>query len=194
MRPGFSVSLLLTDRRVVVVGSGAGADDRADRLARARAEVVRITAEDYTPDRLEGAFLVMAHSDDDELDRRIARDARAAGALAYAHDQPAISDFAMPALARRGPLSVAIATSAVAPSLARQLRRELQAMLDRAGQAIDQLIERMARARAIPEAAERRQHLAELAASLRLTGEIQVHHSVPDPPLPTNAPRDNDMS
>lgn len=182
------MTLLLSGRKVVLVGDGPRADERAARLAAAGAEVSRVRPDDYHPGCLQGAAVVMAHSDRDELDRRIAGDARAAGALAYAHDLPDISDFAMPGLARRGPLSLAIATSGLAPSLARQLRRELQRLLDGAGQALDDLLERMIAVRARTEGAERIRRLGELAARLRFTGELAVESSVESSGDPTGDP------
>jgi len=178
----FSVNLLLSGRKVVVVGDGPRSDEREARLATAGAEVCRIHPDDYRPELLRGAVVVMAHSDRDELDRRIASDARQVGALAYAHDLPEISDFAMPGLARRGPLTVAIATSGLAPALARQMRRELQRLLDGAGQAIDQLLERMTEVRAATAGQERRRRLAGLAGRLRFTGAISVAPEVDGSP------------
>lgn len=122
----------------------------------------------------------MAHSDDPALDRRVAADARARGCLCYAHDQPAISDFAMPAVARRGPLALAISTDALAPALARRLRGELQAALDQAGEALDRLVADLTAIRAEMPAATRqarqarRERLLALARRLRLTGRFEV--------------------
>lgn len=174
MLPGFSITLLLSGRKVVLVGDGPRTDERADRLAAAGAEVERVAPDDYHPDRVRGAAVVLAHSDREDLDRRIARDARQAGALAYAHDLPKISDFTMPGLARRGPLTLAISTSGLAPALARQLRRELQRLLDGAGPAIDGLLERLIAVRTVASGAERIRRLTGLAARLRFTGEIAI--------------------
>lgn len=178
MRPALAIGLYLVDKRVVLVGVGAGADERAKRLELARARVVRVLPEAYVRDDISDAFLVMAQSGDSELDRRIALDARDAGVLAYAHDQPEVSDFAMPSVARRGPLTIAIATSATAPALARKLGRELQRMLDAAGASLDQLLSGMASARTASGPA-RYQRLAELADTVRVSGELTID-SQPD--------------
>lgn len=122
-----------------------------------------------------GAFLVVAHGDDPSFDRRVAADARAAGALAYAHDQPDVSDFAFPALARRGPLSLAISTDGVAPALARRMREEIDRLFADIGPALDQLLEDLAahRAGAAP-GQERAERLYRLACRLRFAGRLAV--------------------
>ena len=120
-------------------------------------------------------FLVVADSGDPALDRRIAADARAAGALAYAHDQPAVSDLVFPALARRGPVSLAVTTDGVAPALARRLREEVARLFDEAGPALDALVEELERERAsgTPGAA-RAERLYRLACRLSFAGRLAV--------------------
>lgn len=120
-------------------------------------------------------YLVVAHGDDPALDRRVAADARAAGALAYAHDQPDVSDFAFPALARRGPLSLAISTDGVAPALARRVREEIDRLFADLGPALDQLLDDLAALRASAAAgAERTERLYRLACRLRFAGRLAV--------------------
>src|SRR5688500_3200733 len=107
-RPVLPVSLYLERRAVLLVGDGPLADERAARLDAAGASARRVGAAAYRAEDCAGTFLVLAATGDPALDRRIAADARARGALAYAQDQPAVSDLAMPAIARRGPLTLAI--------------------------------------------------------------------------------------
>ncbi|HUH02583.1 MAG TPA: NAD(P)-dependent oxidoreductase [Kofleriaceae bacterium] len=176
--PALPVSLYVVDRLVVIVGDGPGADERQRRLAAAGARIARIAADAYQPHSLEGAFLVLAHDDDSTLNERVAGDARAAGCLAYAHDRPDLSDLAMPALIRRGPLAIAVSTDGAAPALSRRLRQELEAMFDRAGPAIDALVAELETARAsLPRGARRAQALSQLAARLRVAGEIAIETS-----------------
>jgi precorrin-2 dehydrogenase/sirohydrochlorin ferrochelatase len=77
----------------------------------------------YKPSHLRGAKLVMACTDDRELNRRIAADARATGALVNAADQPEACDFYLPAVVARGDVVVAIGTGGSAPALAASLKR-----------------------------------------------------------------------
>jgi uroporphyrin-III C-methyltransferase/precorrin-2 dehydrogenase/sirohydrochlorin ferrochelatase len=102
---------------------------------------------------------------------RVSREARAVGALVYVMDDPERSDLAMPALARRGPIQVAISTEGTAPALARRLREELERLLDTGGAAFDELLAAMARVR--DERVER-DRLREMASALTIEGRISV--------------------
>jgi siroheme synthase (precorrin-2 oxidase/ferrochelatase) len=177
-RLALAVSLRVSGRGALVVGSGSDAEERTSRLSAAGATVRQVALHEYETDMCGGVFLVVAHSGDAAADRRIAADARAAGALAYAHDQPDVSDLVFPALARRGPLSLAITTDGVAPALARRLREELARVLEHAGDALDRLLDELARERAASApGAARAQRLYRLACRLRIAGHLAV-----DPP------------
>jgi uroporphyrin-III C-methyltransferase/precorrin-2 dehydrogenase/sirohydrochlorin ferrochelatase len=122
-----------------------------------------------------GVFLVVADSGDRELDRRIADEARAAGALAYAHDQPDSSDLVFPALAQRGALSLAITTDGIAPALARRVREEIARLLEEAGPALDRLLDELERARAAEApGASRADKLYRLACRLSFAGRLAI--------------------
>lgn len=174
-RPALTVSLHLAGQRVLLVGADEAADDRAARLVAAGADLVRIDAAGWSAELARGATAVLAHTGDAHLDRRIAADARAAGALAYAHDQPGVSDFALPAVARRGPLTITVATDGRAPALARRLRAELARLLADAGPSLDALLAELQRRRAaLPPGPERAEALRHLADRLRIDGSIVV--------------------
>jgi siroheme synthase (precorrin-2 oxidase/ferrochelatase) len=174
-RPALALSLAIGGRSALVVGSGPAADERASRLRQAGAAVRHVAPSDYRTDMCAGAFLVVAQSGNADLDRRIAADAGAAGALRYAHDQPDVSDFAFPALARRGPVTIAISTDGAAPALARRVREELARMLDEAGADLDALIRELEHEREewapSPERADR---LYRLACRLRVAGRLEI--------------------
>jgi len=183
-RPALSVSLYVADRLVIVVGDGPGAKERAARLTAAGARVEQVAAADYLPDRigdrLSGAFAVFAQADP-ELNARVVADGRAAGCLVYGHDLPDLSDLAMPALARRGPIAIAISTDAAAPALARRLRELCQLLLDSGGEALDALVAELEHQRAtLPSGA--RSGLYEIATRLGLRGRLEVADSPPDDP------------
>ncbi|HTE52706.1 MAG TPA: NAD(P)-dependent oxidoreductase [Kofleriaceae bacterium] len=174
-RPALAISLRVSGRAVLVVGAGPGADERTSRMRDAGAEVRAVGPDRYRTDMCSGVFLVVAHGDDPAFDRRVAADASAAGALAYAHDQPDVSDFAFPALARRGPLSLAVSTDGVAPALARRMREEIQRLFADLGPALDQLLDDLARERATAApGAARAQRLYQLACRLRFAGPLAV--------------------
>ena len=180
-RPALPISLYLSGRSVIVAGDGEGADERQRRLEAAGATVTRVAVADYLPERVAGAFLVVANDGDDEFNRRVAGDARATGAVVYAHDQPDVSDLAMPALIRRGPLAIAISTDAAAPALSRRLREQLQSLIEAAGTAIDRLIDHMIAERAaLAPGSERAKRLYRIASRLRIRGAVEVDDDAGD--------------
>src|SRR5687768_13634039 len=126
-RPALAVSLFVSGRRCLVVGEGAMAAERAGRLSAAGAEVLLLPRAEYRAALLDGVF--MAFCCDASLGPTVSRDARARGVLVYVLDMPDLSDCAMPALVRRGPLQLAVSTDGVSPSLARRLREQLELLL-----------------------------------------------------------------
>ena len=175
-RPALPISLYVTGRRVAVFGDGPGAREREARLLRAGAEVVRLEPGDPGEgDALSGcaAAFIQPDGPPDAACERVAKSARAHGCLVYVHDRPELSDFAMPAIARRGPLQLAISTDAVAPALARRLREQLERLLEAAGDELDALIDRLAtRRRELPS--ERRGELYAEASRLHVAGRIRI--------------------
>lgn len=88
--------------------------------------VVDLVGSHYEEQQLEGRFLVIAATDDVELNSRIARDAEKRGLMCNVVDYPQEGNFILPALVQRGALTLAISTSGKSPALARQLRRDLE--------------------------------------------------------------------
>lgn len=144
-RPTFAypVVLDLRDVSVLVVGAGpiaarkvqglhgAGAQVRVVAMvvsaALDRTTVAELRERPYEPDDLDGVRLVITATGDPVVDARVAADADARGIWVNAADQPADCSFILPAIARRGRLSIAVSTDGASPALARRLR-------DRAGE------------------------------------------------------------
>ena len=78
---------------------------------------------------LDGARLCYVALEDAAAAGTVAALARARGVLVNAVDRLALCDFATPAIVRRGPIIIAIATGAAAPALARNLRARIEAAL-----------------------------------------------------------------
>ena len=135
-------------RRVLLVGGGHVADEKIHKLVDAGAEVTIVAPELVEPVRRyieEGraswtarAFasgdtasfdLVMIATDDGEVNRTVADEARANGIWVNAADDVANCDFILPSLARRGRIAIAASTGGASPALARWLRERLEEFL-----------------------------------------------------------------
>jgi precorrin-2 dehydrogenase/sirohydrochlorin ferrochelatase len=88
---------------------------------------IRLHQREYREGDLEDAFVVIAATDDRQTNLAIAEAARRAGCLVNAVDDPASSDFIVPACVRRGDITIAVSTSGKSPALARKLRTRLEA-------------------------------------------------------------------
>jgi precorrin-2 dehydrogenase / sirohydrochlorin ferrochelatase len=141
----YPVCLTVKDRLCVVVGGGEVGERKVEGLLECGARVVVVSRNlmpslqrlkeegriahidlDYEASVLEGAFLVVGATDREDVNDRIARDARDAGILSNIADDPEKCDFILPALLRRGDLIVAVSTGGTSPALARKVRDEIE--------------------------------------------------------------------
>jgi siroheme synthase-like protein len=145
MSLSYPVHLRLDGRRVLVAGAGAVATRKIERLVETAAELLvvarqasasvhelaqagRLTLhlrEVEDSDAL-GCFLVLAATNDGATNQRLARAARAHGALVLRADEPSDCDFTVPALARGAAVEATVSTFGRAPSASRRLGRELR--------------------------------------------------------------------
>jgi siroheme synthase-like protein len=121
---GFPVSLEITGRHCLVFGTGPVAQARAQALLEAGARVT-LVARPYEDGDLAGAFLAVAAGGDAAENARMYAEADREGVLLNAVDDPAHCHFAVPAVLRRGDLTVTVSTGGRAPGYARRLREEL---------------------------------------------------------------------
>ena len=193
-KPGYQITLDLTDRPCLVIGGGENAGERTGRLLEARARVTvvspnltpgleRLSSEGRIVHRrrrfeegdLEGVFLVM-HTvmADPALSRRLFALSQERGFLLNAHDQPDLSNFIMPALVRRGLLRVAVSTSGESPGVAKQVREGLETIFDETfGAYLDWVAGQRRRAKAEEPDPERRLgRIRETTEGLRIEGKV----------------------
>jgi precorrin-2 dehydrogenase/sirohydrochlorin ferrochelatase len=87
---------------------------------------IRYLPEAFTEDMVEGMALVMAATDNPEVNAAVSAAAQARAIWVNVADEPQHCTFIVPAQVRRGELTLAISTGGASPALARQLREEFQ--------------------------------------------------------------------
>jgi siroheme synthase-like protein len=126
---------LVAERRVDgLVTAGAHISVISPRVTRALAALAAEGRIDHEPRAyregdLAGADLAFVATDAGEVNAAVAREAGERGLWINAADDPARCTFILPALVRRGDLTVAVATGGSSPALARAIREELETYL-----------------------------------------------------------------
>lgn len=141
----YPVNLDVAGRDCLVVGGGGVGARKARGLADCGAAVtvisptaapsLRALAEDgkiawsersYRSGDMNGRFLVFAAAGDAAVNAQVVADARRAGVLCNAADRPSEGDFTLPAVLRRGALTLAVSTGGASPALSRRIRMTLE--------------------------------------------------------------------
>jgi len=142
---GYPVVLRLERRRCGVVGPAASAAPRLGALRAAGADAAWLGARAPSRASLRGLFLCLVTAGAPlAVARRTATAARAAGALVWCGDRPALSDLTLPAILRRGRVQVAVSTGGASPTLAKRLRDRIGGVV---GEGVAREAERLARRR-----------------------------------------------
>ncbi len=145
----YSISLIgLEQRLAIVVGGGyVAARKTLDLLnagacvkviapafvpalcALAAAEAIEALDRAYQPGDLAGAFLVIAATNSSAVNHSVWDEARQRDCLINVVDDPAHSNFIVPAHIQRGEITVAITTGGASPALARRLREKIEQVI-----------------------------------------------------------------
>ncbi|MEW6698210.1 MAG: precorrin-2 dehydrogenase/sirohydrochlorin ferrochelatase family protein [Bacillota bacterium] len=80
----------------------------------------------YQTADLDGVLLVFAATDQEEVNRRLAEECAARNLAVNVVDDPAKCNFFVPAVIRRGKLTVAVSTGGASPALAAKIKRQLE--------------------------------------------------------------------
>jgi uroporphyrin-III C-methyltransferase/precorrin-2 dehydrogenase/sirohydrochlorin ferrochelatase len=142
------VFLKLTGRSCLVVGGGKVAARKVAMLkraggrvtvvaptaceeiqARVRQDEVSYHARGYQDADMDGMALVIAATDDAELNRSVARQANGSGIPVNVVDSLEDCSFIVPSIIDRSPVQVAISTGGASPVLARMLKARLESFL-----------------------------------------------------------------
>ena len=180
----FPVFLNLKGRRCLVVGGGEVAANKLQGLLEAEAEATLVAPEataeiaaleeqgrisrqarEFIPEDLAGCALVIAATDDEQTNRRVAEAATARNIPVNVVDNPQLCGFIMPSVVNRSPVQVAVSTGGASPVLARLLRARLETLIPAAyGRLATLLRDFRGRVKArIPQATERRRFWEDIA-------------------------------
>ncbi|HSR35993.1 MAG TPA: bifunctional precorrin-2 dehydrogenase/sirohydrochlorin ferrochelatase [Desulfurivibrionaceae bacterium] len=137
----FPICLDIADRHCVVIGGGRVAERKVASLLDCGAAVTVVSPELTEPLRcladqgkvnwlarpylagdLAGAFLVIAATDDPDVQERVHAEAEAGNILLNVADVPKWCNFILPATTRQGDLMLSVSTAGKSPALARRLR------------------------------------------------------------------------
>ena len=142
--PFYIACLQLTGRRCVVVGGGEIGLEKVEGLLACDGDVtlvapdavpeleelaregsIRWERREYEPSDLEGTFMVIACTDDTDINIGIYEDAERRAMLVNVVDVPPLCNFILPAIVRTGPLAIAISTAGASPALAKRMKAEV---------------------------------------------------------------------
>jgi precorrin-2 dehydrogenase / sirohydrochlorin ferrochelatase len=146
--PFYIACLKLKGRRCVVVGGGEVGLEKVEGLLACAGEVtliapaaepglaelaregsIRWERRGYGgPGDLEGVFMVIAATNDTDVNISVYEDAERRAMLVNVVDVPPLCNFILPAIVRSGPLAIAISTAGASPALAKRMKREIAAL------------------------------------------------------------------
>jgi siroheme synthase-like protein len=141
--PLYPLSLRLAGEKCLVIGGGRIAARKIAGLVECGAEVTvvapaalpevdrlahSVERRPYRRGDVVGFRLVVAATGDAAVDQEVFADAEANGVLVNAADLPAACRFIVPAIVRRGQVSVAVSTAGASPYLASWLRDRIAEM------------------------------------------------------------------
>jgi precorrin-2 dehydrogenase/sirohydrochlorin ferrochelatase len=146
--PFYIACLKLSGRKCLVVGGGDIGLEKVEGLLACSGDVTLIAPvahpelEDLAQEGsikwekrayagsadLEGVFMVIACTDDSEVNIGIFDDAEQRAMLVNIVDVPPLCNFILPAIVRTGPLAIAISTAGASPALAKRMKREISAL------------------------------------------------------------------
>ena len=140
------IGLSVEDRPCIVVGGGAVAARRVGALLDAGAKLTVIAPEirpeieravhewygelireRFSPKYLDGAYLVVAATDNADVNAAVVQEARSRGILCSDTATADSGDFIVPSIIRRGDLVLTVTTGGASPALSSRIRDELEA-------------------------------------------------------------------
>lgn len=145
------VDLKIENKNIVIVGGGSESYRKALSFVEAKTKIL-VVSEEFSEniknlyksgkiqlqkkkvrdaEELMKSFeqkpdLIVAVTNNHELNNQIISAAKTKGFMVHAPDNPAISDFTLPAVAKIGEVKIAISTSGKSPAMTRALRQKIE--------------------------------------------------------------------
>jgi precorrin-2 dehydrogenase/sirohydrochlorin ferrochelatase len=161
--PYLTLNIDIQDRIALVVGGGTVALRKVKTLLEAGARVrvvapslgeglellrqsgaISLRCAPYGSSDLDGVFLVVAASDNREVNAQVAHDGRERGILVAVASAPKLGTCAFPAILRRGELEIAVSSGGRCPAFSVQVRDRIAGVI---GEEYATALERLARDR-----------------------------------------------
>jgi precorrin-2 dehydrogenase/sirohydrochlorin ferrochelatase len=143
-RPYYPAILDIAGRRALVVGGGKVGEGKVRNLLNAGAKVkvvslgatpqverwadegtIELELRPYESRDLDGCFLVIAATEQNETNVRVFEDAERRQMLCNVVDVTHLCNFILPSIVRHGDLAIAVSTGGASPALARRIRISL---------------------------------------------------------------------
>src|ERR1700689_3764657 len=144
----FPLFLKLEGKRCLVVGAGLIGLEKVESLQRCGASIrvvapqavarlqqlssrgeIEWIARRFEPEDVAGCDLIIAATDDRQVNQAVFEEASRRSILCNTADDPPLCDFFFGSIVQRGDLQIAISTAGQSPALAQRLRREIDAQL-----------------------------------------------------------------
>jgi len=155
----YPVFIELKDRACLVIGGGREAQRKVEGLLAADGKVTVISPaltddlkrmlaggrftwieREYREGDVEGYEVVMVATDDGAVNAEVSAEGKRRRVWVNAADDPPNCDFILPAVIRKGSITIAASTGGGSPALARRLREELEAYLTEEMPALAELL------------------------------------------------------
>ena len=146
--PYYPIYIDIEDRDVVIIGGGNVCARKAETMMKygarvtivspefteeiegwARDGALKIRRKTYEDADLEGANIVIASTDDQSVNERIAADCRRRRIPVNVVDVTPLCEFIVPAIIESGSIQIAVSTGGKSPALARTLKEDLQRLI-----------------------------------------------------------------
>ena len=145
----YPIFVEMKGRPVIVIGGGNVGAEKVRGLLAAEADITLVSPElidelrehadagrikhiarAYEESDLDGGYeFIMVATDDGAINAEVAAAGKKRGLWVNAADDPKNCDFILPAVVRKGKITIGASTSGTSPALARRLREELDAYL-----------------------------------------------------------------